>query len=243
MKIGGEVIIDTIIDHETKIQTCYDKAIHDIERGTVDKIYGTEREEYTSGMTTEEVAEALIAKGFGANSILVEWSMARCDYLKLREMFENLGLGYLMPPVNNSWLVLRDWIDVVKKSKADFDCRLSLLYIALGPDEKSLPRRAHRARPDTLMLLKKVERYFEWATNLKPKTKGRITDFFHRLEPSGISALEEGSGLVADFTRIEDLAIEEDSSKKGVFIVDDASGVDDDSRDTAIMGKDSDEVD
>jgi len=67
------------------------------------------------------------------------------------------------------------------------------------------------------MLLKMVERYFEWATNLKTKTKGRITDFFHRLEPSDISALEEGSGLVANFTTIEDLAMEEDSSKEGEF--------------------------
>jgi len=132
MKMGGEVVIDTIIDYETKIQTCYDKAIHDIERGTIDKIYGTEREEYTSGITREEVAEALITRGFGANSILVEWSIARCDYLKLREMFVYLGLGYLMPPVNNSWLVLRDWIEVVKKSKADLDCRLSLLTSRWG---------------------------------------------------------------------------------------------------------------
>ena len=141
MKIGGEVVIDTIVDYETKILICYDEAIHDIERGTIDKIYETEREKYISGMTKEELAEALITKGFGPNSTLVEWSMARCDYLKLRKVFENLGLGHLMPPVNNSWLVLRDWIDVVKKSKADLDRRLSLLYIVLGLDDKSLQTR------------------------------------------------------------------------------------------------------
>lgn len=103
------MVINTIIDYETKIQTCYDKANHDIERRTIDKIYRTEREECTSGMTREEVAEALITEGFGANSILVEWSMNRCDYLMLREMFESLSLGYLMPPVKYPWLVLRDW--------------------------------------------------------------------------------------------------------------------------------------
>jgi len=47
------------------------------------------------------------------------------------------------------------------------DCRLSLLYMLLQLDDPWLPRHAHRAMPDPLMLLELTELYFAWAAELK----------------------------------------------------------------------------
>jgi hypothetical protein len=110
-----------------------------MQRSAVDKIYGTEREKQPAGLTMDEIAEVLISKGFGTNSILVEWSVSRCDYWKLLEVFEHAGVEHLMPPRSNSWLILNDWREAVQKSIADLNCRLSLLYMVLQPDDNLLP--------------------------------------------------------------------------------------------------------
>jgi hypothetical protein len=82
-------------------------------------------------------------------------------------------------------------MDVVKHSKAALDCRLSFLYIVLQPDDPWLPRHAHRAKPDALMLLKLLELYFAWAGELKPKTQSRINDFFQTLTTADVSVIVE----------------------------------------------------
>jgi hypothetical protein len=96
-----------------------------------------------------------------------------------------------MPPKENSWLVQWDWLNVVKQSKAALDCRLSLLYLVLQPDDLWLPQHAHRAKPDALMLLKLTELYFAWAAELKPKMQSRIKDFFLTMTPADLLVLRE----------------------------------------------------
>jgi hypothetical protein len=139
MTTEGEALVDTVVNHQVPTQTIYDLAENDMQRSAVDKIYGTEREKQPAGLTMDEIAEVLINKGFGTNSILVEWSVSRCDYWKLLEVFEHAGVEHLMPPRSNSWLILNDWREVVQKSKADLNCRLSLLYVVLQPDDNLLP--------------------------------------------------------------------------------------------------------
>lgn len=104
MTTHGEIIIDAIIDHGTQIQILYDQLGIGIERSTVKKVYRNERHQNTSGMTLKQNAETLITKGFNSSSTLVEWSLGRCDYLKLFRVFYDLGLEYFMPPKENSWL-------------------------------------------------------------------------------------------------------------------------------------------
>ena len=53
MKADGEVIVDTVVNHQTRIQTCYDQAKWDMLRIQVTKIYGTDRDQETPGMTME----------------------------------------------------------------------------------------------------------------------------------------------------------------------------------------------
>lgn len=178
MTTNGEAIVDTLVNHQTQIQTVYDRSENDIQRHAVDKIYGNERDRHTSGMTMKQIAETLINKGFGPESILVEWSFSRCDYWMLFRLFEQIGLEHVMPPKFNSWLLLFDWKDVVQKSKAALDCRLSVLFLVLQPADVWVVRQAHRAGPDTLMLLKMTQLYFDYATKLRQKTQAKIMDFF-----------------------------------------------------------------
>lgn len=65
MKADGEVIVDTVVNHQTQIQTCYDQAKFDMLRNQVTKVYGTDRDQYIPGLTMEKIAEALIDGGFG----------------------------------------------------------------------------------------------------------------------------------------------------------------------------------
>ncbi|MCJ1474442.1 hypothetical protein MMC13_003100 [Lambiella insularis] len=178
MTTNGEAIVDTLVNYQTQIQTVYDRSENDIQRHAVDKIYGNERDRHTSGMTMKQIAETLINKGFGPESILVEWSFSRCDYWMLFRLFEQIGLEHVMPPKFNSWLLLFDWKDVVQKSKAALDCRLSVLFLVLQPADVWVVRQAHRAGPDTLMLLKMTQLYFDYATKLRQKTQAKIMDFF-----------------------------------------------------------------
>ena len=74
MKADGEIIVNTIVDHSTQIQSLYDQSGNGIERSTVNKVCGDERDQNTSGMTLKQIAETLITTGFVSSSILVEWS-------------------------------------------------------------------------------------------------------------------------------------------------------------------------
>jgi predicted RNA-binding Zn-ribbon protein involved in translation (DUF1610 family) len=192
MTIEGEVVVDTLVNHQTSTQNIYDQVENHMDRGIIDKMYGTEREKYTPGLTMEDIAKVLIDKGFGTDSILIEWSRSHCDYYLLQALLERVGVGHMMPPRSNSWLILYDWKKVVQKSKADLECRLSLLFLALQLDEKSLVQDAHRARPDTLMLLNMVRLYFGWATNYKPQTKHQVTEYFRKVISADVTAMVEG---------------------------------------------------
>ena len=72
MKADGEIIIDTTVDHGVNIQTLHDQSKDGIEQNTVKKVYGSERDQNTSGMILEQIAETLITKGFNSSSTLVE---------------------------------------------------------------------------------------------------------------------------------------------------------------------------
>ncbi len=195
MKADGEVIVDTIVNHQTQIQTCCDRVDYDM-RSSITKVYGTDRDQYTPGMTMELIAEALVDGGFGPESVLVEWSSGRCDYWKIFNLLNHVGLEHLMPPRANSWQFLLDWSKVVKKSRSALDCRLSVLYLALQPGDTWLPRHAHRAGPDTLMLLRMIQLYFDYVTNLRQKTQARITDFFQGRGTSDSSTILEDLGEI-----------------------------------------------
>ena len=106
-------------------------------------------------------------------------------------MVYDLGLEHFVPPKENSRLVQRDWMNVVKQSKTALDCRLSLLYMGLQPDDLWLPLHAHRAKPDALMLLKLTELYFAWAAESKRKMQSRIKDFFLATTAANLSVLME----------------------------------------------------
>ena len=67
----------------------------------------------------------------------------------------------------------------------------------LQPADMWLVRQAHRAGPDTLILLKMTQLYFDYATKLSQKTQARIMDFFQRL---GIS---DSSKIIDDFGEVE----------------------------------------
>jgi hypothetical protein len=192
MTIEGEVVVDTLVNHQTSTQNIYDQVENHMDRGIIDKMYGTEREKYTPGLTMEDIAKVLIDKGFGTDSILIEWPRSHCDYYLLQALLERVGVSHMMPPRSSSWLILYDWKKVVQKSKADLECRLSLLFLALQLDEKSLVQDAHRARPDTLMLLNMVRLYFGWATNYKPQTKHQVTEYFRKVISADVTAMVEG---------------------------------------------------
>jgi hypothetical protein len=87
MKADGEIIVDTIVDHDIQILNLYDQSGNGIERSTINKVYGNGRDQNTSRMTLKQIAETLITKGFISSSILVEWSLGRCDYWKLFRCF------------------------------------------------------------------------------------------------------------------------------------------------------------
>lgn len=100
MKADGEVIVDTIVNHQTQIQTCYDQVKYHM-RNQVTKVYGTSRDQDTPGMTLEQIVEALINGSFSPTCILAEYSNSRDDYWKLFSLFEHVGLERLMPPKSN----------------------------------------------------------------------------------------------------------------------------------------------
>ncbi|CAF9937123.1 MAG: hypothetical protein ALECFALPRED_007113 [Alectoria fallacina] len=135
MKADGEVIVDTVVNHQTRIQTCYDQAKWDMLRIQVPKIYGTDRDQEAPGMTMEEIAEALIDRGVGPKSVLAEWSSGRGDYWKLFNLLNSVGLEHLVPSKANLWQFLLDWSNMVQKSKATLDCRLSVLHLELQPGD------------------------------------------------------------------------------------------------------------
>ena len=101
-----------------------------------------------------------------------------------------------MPPRENSWLVLNDWRHVLRKAKTTLNCQITLLYIALNSDEKSLPQKAHQAKPDTLMMLKLVELYFEYVDCLKKREQRKLPELFQEYssqgnDPSALSKIAE----------------------------------------------------
>lgn len=50
----------------------------------------------------ELIAEALVNRGFSPESVLAEWSSGRCDYWKIFNLLNHVGLERLMPPKANS---------------------------------------------------------------------------------------------------------------------------------------------
>ena len=101
MKADGEVTVDTVVNHQTQIQTCYDQAKYDMLRNQVTKVYRTDRDQDTPGMTMEQTAEALIDGGFGPKSVLAEWSSGRGNYWKLFNLLDSFGLEHLVPSKAN----------------------------------------------------------------------------------------------------------------------------------------------
>ena len=80
MTTNGEAIVEPLVNHQTQIQTIYDRTDNDIQRRAVDKVYRNGRDQHTSSMTMEQIAETLIDQGFDPEPILVECLFSRCDY-------------------------------------------------------------------------------------------------------------------------------------------------------------------
>ena len=101
MKADGEVIVDTVVNRQTRIQTCYDQAKYDMLRNQVIKVYRTDRDQNTPGTTVEGIEEALIDGGFGPKSVLAEWSSGRGNYWKLFNLLDSVGLEHFVPSKAN----------------------------------------------------------------------------------------------------------------------------------------------
>ena len=100
------------------------------------------KESQTSGMTIDDIRDTLLNAGMNSNSELVEWSTSGTDRRKL-EMI----MGEHTP--EDSILLPRYWRKVLP---GFLTLSLSYFHRFLCPDSK-LHERAHRAGPDTLMLI------------------------------------------------------------------------------------------
>ena len=108
--------------------------------GVMQRVYG--KESQTSGMAIDDIRDTLLNAGMNSNSELVEWSTSGTDRRKL-EMI----MGEHTP--KDSILLPRHWRKVLP---GFLTMSLSYFHQYLCPDSK-LHKRAHRAGPDTLMLI------------------------------------------------------------------------------------------
>jgi hypothetical protein len=112
----GEVLIDTIVNHEVSIRDVYERIANEMHRTKIDKVYGAQQDRRTPGMTQKQIGEILICKGCGPESFLVEWPTSGCDYCMSSTLIDYIRLLHHMPLRETSWLVFNDWRHTAKSN-------------------------------------------------------------------------------------------------------------------------------
>jgi hypothetical protein len=143
--LNGEVVIDTLIRYDQSIEELLADAPHtgleaNFSWGVVKRIYGKDTQ--TSGMTIDDIRDALLNAGMNSNSNLVEWSTCGID----RRMLKMI-IGEHTP--RDSILLPRHWRKVLP---GFLSMSLSYFHQFLYPASK-LHERTHQTSPDTLMLI------------------------------------------------------------------------------------------
>ncbi|KAH0543380.1 hypothetical protein FGG08_002336 [Glutinoglossum americanum] len=143
--LNGEVVIDTLIKYDQPVEELLAGAPHTPSEakfswGVAQRIYGSRSQ--TSGTTIDDIRDTLLNAGMNSNSSLIEWSLSRTDRRRLETiMGEHTPKTSILLPVH--WRkVLRGFLSM----------SLSYFHQFLYPDSR-LHKRAHRAGPDTLMLI------------------------------------------------------------------------------------------
>jgi hypothetical protein len=153
--LNGTKIVDDPIDLGISVETLLagvsqENPIGGMRWGTARKIYGNSLQ--TFGLTKEKIRERLCEAGMNSSSLLLEWSTCACDRNVLKAiMGKDTPKSSILMPV---W-----WRKVLPGFPT---MRLPVFYSFMFPDSK-LYLNAHRAGPDTMMLIQATRRLIELA--------------------------------------------------------------------------------
>ena len=142
---NGELVIDTLIRYDQSIEELLADALRTglkskFSWNVVRRIYG--RETQTSSTAIDDIRDILFNTGMNSNSDLVEWSTSGTDRPKLKMIIgEHTPKDSILLPIH--------WRKVLP---GFLSMSLSYFNPFLYPASK-LHERAHRAGPDTLMLI------------------------------------------------------------------------------------------
>lgn len=147
----GETVIDTTINYESELNpfSATESSREYLFNNTLRKVYGLSSMQKLPGMTFDEVADTLERYGFGAKTLMVEWSVSLCDYDLIRSSLASVGREKILPPRTSVVPLPMCWRQAFPHVKMPLS--LSALYRVVFADS-NLWKKAHRAAPDVQML-------------------------------------------------------------------------------------------
>ena len=147
----GETVIDTTINFESELNlfSAMESSREYLFNNTLRKVYGLSSTQNLPGMTFDEVADTLERYGFGAKTLMIEWSVSRCEYDLIRSSLASVGREKILPPRTSVVALPMYWRQAFPH--VEMPLSLSALYRVVFPDS-NLWKKAHCAAPDVQML-------------------------------------------------------------------------------------------
>ena len=164
---NNNVIIDTIVDYGLTIDQMFNTYAtppnNDFRYRTLAKLLGPISGKSVSGRRPEQIIQILKAAGMNQHSFLVDWSMSSYDWHALKILIIRAGDSdtAVLPLYSNSWRLLQEW----KHNMPGISCSLDKIFPLIFPNDK-LVGLNHRSLPDTKMLVKLSQKFFDLTSKL-----------------------------------------------------------------------------
>ena len=136
---------------------------NDFRYRTLAKVLGPPSGKSVSGRRPEQIIQILKAAGMNKHSFLVDWSMSSYDWHALKRLIIRAGDSdtAFLPLYSNSWRLLQEW----KHNMPGISCSLDKIFPLIFPNDK-LVGLNHRSLPDTKMLVKLAQKFFDITSKL-----------------------------------------------------------------------------
>jgi hypothetical protein len=164
---NNNVISNAIVDYGLTINQMFNiyaaPPNNDFRYRNLAKVFGPPSEKGVSGHRPEQIIQILKAAGMNEHSFLVDWSMSSYDWHALKRLISRARNSdtAVLPLYSNSWRLLQEW----KHNMPGISCSLDKIFPFIFPNNKLIGLN-HRSLPDTQILVKLAQKFFDIASNL-----------------------------------------------------------------------------